>query len=69
MNRRGHRLFLYGLVCLSTFSGLLVGCSNPSGTTVPAAAATGTTGNGGTSTSAAITGVATPSSVSVVTAN
>jgi hypothetical protein len=67
MNQRGHRLFLCGLFCLGGISGLLFGCSS-SGTPASATAATGASGSGSHA-PATITGVATPTSVSVVTAN
>lgn len=67
MQQRGYRLFLCGLVCLSGIAGVLSGCSSSS-TTPSAAAATGA-GNSGSSAPATITGVSTPGSVSVVTAN
>ncbi len=66
MKQHWHRLFLWGLLCLVGVSGSLFGCSSSS--TAPSPAATGA-GGSGTSAPAAITGVSTPGSVSVVTAN
>jgi hypothetical protein len=58
------RLFVRGLTYAAAAAGLLSGCSNSS---VPAS--TGGTSSSGGTTQQTVKGIATPSSVSVVTAN
>jgi hypothetical protein len=68
MTSRNLRVRSAGIACLLATAGLLAGCARSSDT-VTAPAGTGSSAGTGSGTQTAIQGVATPSSVSVVTAN
>jgi hypothetical protein len=65
------RMRLHGIACAAAVASLLAGCggSGMAASTAAGGGSTAGTGSGGTSTPPPITGIATPKSVSVVTAN
>jgi hypothetical protein len=68
MTLRKLRVRSQGVVCLVAIAGLLAGCARSSDTVTAPAGSGGSAGTG-SGTQTTIQGVATPSSVSVVTAN